>query len=112
MTAARGAAFATAMRVVDRVHGDAADRRALAEPAVTAGLAKVDVLLVRVRHRTDRSHALAAHHAHLARGEAPQRVAGVPTDDLDVGARRPRQLPARARLQPAIGRAHVCTPVT
>ena len=30
---ARGAAFAAAMRMVDRVHGDAAHMRALAEPA-------------------------------------------------------------------------------
>jgi hypothetical protein len=39
MAAARGAALATAVRVVDRVHGHAAVVRALAEPAVAAGLA-------------------------------------------------------------------------
>src|SRR5439155_24124145 len=38
MTAARSAAFASAVRVVDRVLGDAAGQRALAEPAVAAGL--------------------------------------------------------------------------
>src|SRR5689334_1807307 len=36
---AGGAAFAAAMRVVDRVHRHAAHRGLLAEPAVTAGLA-------------------------------------------------------------------------
>src|SRR3546814_10263807 len=38
MAAARGAAFAAAVRVVDRVHGNAAHRRTLAEPAVATGL--------------------------------------------------------------------------
>src|SRR5215469_9176687 len=73
MTAARGAAFAAAMRMVDRVHRDAAHRRLLAEPAIAAGLADRDVLLIRIRDRADRRHALGAHHAHLARGQAQQR---------------------------------------
>src|SRR5215207_7637378 len=38
MTPARGAAFAAAMRMVDRVHGDAAVMRAAAEPALAPGL--------------------------------------------------------------------------
>src|SRR5206468_272988 len=37
VTAARGPAFATAVRVVDRVLGDAAGQRALAEPPLPAG---------------------------------------------------------------------------
>ena len=57
MTAARGTAFAAAMRMVDRVHGDAANARQLAEPAIAAGLADRDVRVVRVRHRADRGEA-------------------------------------------------------
>src|SRR5918994_1189277 len=38
VTAARGAALAAAVRVVDRVFGDAAGQRALAHPAAAAGL--------------------------------------------------------------------------
>src|SRR3546814_19704419 len=55
--------------------------------------------LVRVRHRADRSHALGAHHAHLAGAEAQQRVAGIAADKLHVGAGGPRDLAAPARLQ-------------
>src|SRR6185436_10866378 len=55
MTAAGCAAFAAAMRVVDRVHGDAAIVRTLAQPALAAGLAEIDVAVVRVGHRTHRS---------------------------------------------------------
>ena len=40
MAAARRAAFAAAMRMVDRVHRDAANRRSLAEPALATGLAQ------------------------------------------------------------------------
>src|SRR4051812_2810652 len=48
MPAARGAAFAAAMRVVDRVHHHAAVVRPPAEPARTPGLADLLVLPVRV----------------------------------------------------------------
>jgi hypothetical protein len=39
VTTTRGAAFTTAVRMVDRVHDDAAVMRTLAEPAGTTGLA-------------------------------------------------------------------------
>src|SRR6478609_10846729 len=41
VTAARSPAFTTAMRVVDRVLGDAAGQRALAHPTGAAGLGEV-----------------------------------------------------------------------
>ena len=41
------------MRMVDRVHGDAANRRTMAEPAIATGLADVDVLLVGVGDGAD-----------------------------------------------------------
>src|ERR1700723_3622234 len=53
MTAARGAAFAAAMRMVHRVHRDAAVMGLAAEPAVATGLADRNVHVVRVGHRTD-----------------------------------------------------------
>src|SRR3954447_26819933 len=58
--AARGAALAAAVRVVDRVHHDAAVVRAPAHPARTAGLADLLVLPVRVADRAHRRHALGA----------------------------------------------------
>src|SRR3546814_12206594 len=71
MTATRGAAFTTAVRVIDRVLRDTARQRTLAEPAVAAGLAQVGVLVVGVRHRTHRAHALAADITLFARHETP-----------------------------------------
>src|SRR4051794_29293174 len=73
VTAARGAALAAAMRVVDRVHGDAAIVRALAKPALAAGLAKIDVAVVGVRHGADGGKARAVHDALLTRVEAHDR---------------------------------------
>src|SRR3546814_7155726 len=80
MAAARGAAFTTALRVVDRVLGDAAGQRALAHPAATAGLRQRLVGVVGVRHRTDRAHALAADIALLARAEPHVGEAAVAAD--------------------------------
>src|ERR1700733_8731728 len=50
---ARALALATAMRVVDRVHGDATDRRTLALPTVTARLAELDVAVLGVADFAD-----------------------------------------------------------
>ena len=60
MTATRGAAFTTAVRVIDRVLGDAASQRTTALPARAPGLAEVLVLVVGVRDRANRAHAIAA----------------------------------------------------
>ena len=98
MPAARGAALAAAVRVVDRVHHHAADLRADALEAHAAGLAEVLVRVVRVRHRADRRHALLPHQAQLARGEPDLRVAAVAADELGVGAGRAGDLAALARL--------------
>src|SRR5690606_41377012 len=70
VAAARGAAFAAAMRVIDRVLGDAAGERLHAHPALAAGLGEVLVLVVGVRHRTDRAHAVGPQVTLLARVEA------------------------------------------
>ena len=70
MTAARGAAFAAAVRMIDRVHRDAAIVRTLAEPAIAAGLADRGVHVVGVRHRADRRETLAVDQALLARIQA------------------------------------------
>src|SRR5215475_7638194 len=69
MTAAGGAPFAAAMRMVDRVHGDAAIMRTTAHPTLAAGLADRDVHVVGIRHRPDRGHAAAVDQALLGRIE-------------------------------------------
>src|ERR1700748_2234682 len=49
VAAARGAPFAAAMGVIDRVHGHAAVMRAAAQPALAPGLADRDVHVIGVR---------------------------------------------------------------
>src|SRR3546814_6220275 len=96
MTAARGPAFATAVRMVDRVLRDAARQRALAQPAIATRLGEVLVLVVGVRHRPDRRHALRTDIALLARIEAHHHHPAIANDDLHISACRAQN-----------GRAHV-----
>src|SRR3954452_24773817 len=89
--------FATTVRVVDRVHGDTADGRALALPPHPAGLAPVDVRLLGVAHLADRGPAADVDVADLTRGH-PQ--LGEPTlagHQLDAGAGRAGDLGTAAR---------------
>src|SRR3954468_18777503 len=65
-----GLTLTTTVRVVDRVHGDTADGRALALPAHATGLTPVDVRLVGVADLADGRPAADVDVAHLARGQA------------------------------------------
>ena len=84
MTAARGPAFTTAVRVVDRILRDTAGQRALAQPAVTTGLGEIGVGIVRVRHGADGAHAVRTNVALLARGQADHHHAAIAADELGV----------------------------
>src|ERR1700722_19470932 len=99
MPAARGAAFTTAVRMVDRVHGDAAVVRLTAEPAVTTGLADRDVHMVRIGYRTDGAGAAAVNQALLARVQTDDDVVVVAADQLGVGAGGTGELAALPDLQ-------------
>src|SRR5689334_21661818 len=66
MSAAVGAAFPAAQRVVDRVHRLGAGVRAVAHVPLPPGLADVDVDPVEVAELADGRAALALHPAHLA----------------------------------------------
>src|SRR5262245_30886053 len=99
MTAAGGAPFAAAMRMVDRVHGDAAIVRTPAHPALAAGLADRNVHVVGVRDRPDRPHAAAVDQALLGGIEPDDDVVAVAADDLRIGAGRARDLAALAELE-------------
>src|SRR5215468_3482548 len=90
---------AAAMRMVDRVLGDAAGVRADTEPAAAPGLADDDVLLIGIRHRADRREAVEMHLAHLTGAEADQRIVDVAADQLHERAGGARQLPALLRPQ-------------
>src|ERR1700682_5463900 len=99
MTAAPGAPSTAAVRVVYRVHGDAAVMGLAAEPAIAAGLADRNVHVVRVRHRADGAGAAAVDQALLARVQAHDHVVLVAADDLGVGAGGTGELTALADLQ-------------
>src|SRR5690606_12592564 len=72
VTAAGGAAFTTAHRVVDGVHRRTAVVRATAEPAGLAGLAVVDVAVLGVAEHAHRRAAVGVDTAHFARRHADQ----------------------------------------
>src|SRR5207245_7025698 len=89
-----GLALTTTVRVVDRVHGDTADGRALALPPHAAGLAPVDVGLLGVPDLADRRAAAHVDVADLARRHAQLREPALTGDQLDAGARRAGDLGA------------------
>src|SRR5829696_3124011 len=129
--ARRGLALAAAVRMVPRVHDDAADLGPLAHVPRAAGLAEVLVLVIEIADLSDRGHAADADPAHLTRGQAHlgvlallgQQLRGRPggahdlaalaRNELDVVDRRAerdvrdRQRIADARLGGRPGNDHV-----
>ncbi len=94
-----GAAFAAAMRMIDRLHRRAAHGRTLALPHIAAGLADdFFVHVVRVRHCPDRRAAGQRYAAHFIGIKTQDRVARIATEILRIGARRTCDLSALARL--------------
>src|SRR5690606_2556815 len=93
-----GLGLAAAVRVVDRVHGRAADGRHDAAPAAGAGLAELLEVVLVVAHFADGGAALGRHLAHLARAHAQHRVDALAGDQLHAGAGGARHLRALARL--------------
>src|SRR5260370_27123467 len=94
MAATRGAAFAAAMGMVDRIHRNAAVVRHAAHPALATGLSDPAVHVVLIRDGADRGHAAAVHQALLGRVQSHDDVVLVTPDDLGVSACRARDLPA------------------
>src|SRR5213078_3253683 len=92
-----GAAFAAAVRVVDRVHRDAAHRRADALPALRAGLAVVAQAVLFVRNLADRGAAVDVDLATLARAEPHLRVRAFARQQRARRAGGARDLRALAR---------------
>src|SRR3954453_20634879 len=79
-------ALATTVRVVDGVHDDTADGRALALPPHPAGLAPVDVGLLGVADLTDRGAAADVDVAHLAGGHPQLCARALLRDELGAVA--------------------------
>src|SRR5258708_23731026 len=85
VTSARGLTFTTTVRVIDGVHRDTAVGGANTLPAITAGLADGDVLVVGVADLADGRHALDEDLAGLARWQLEQSVFAFLGDELDSG---------------------------
>ena len=95
----RGAAFAAAVRVVAGVHDRTAAARAHAHVTLAAGLAQVDILMVKVGNDADRRNAVQRDIAHLARGQTHKRVAVFLRHQLSHNAGRANKLAALARVK-------------
>src|ERR1700744_4138089 len=87
-------ALAPAMRVVDRVHGPATNRRALALPPVAACLAELDVAVLGVANLANGRAAPNGHPADFTGRHAERRVRALLGKQLDAGAGGPRDLRA------------------
>src|SRR6202034_2644482 len=74
MTSARGLTFTTTVRVIDRVHRNAAVGWANALPPVASSLTNRDILVIGIANLANGRHALHEHLARLARGQLQKRV--------------------------------------
>ena len=92
-------AFATTVRVVDRVHNRTTDGRADALPAVTASLADLDVGMLGVADFANSRAAGEQHAAHLRRGHAQNGVLAFLTHELDRSTSGASQRSTLAGLQ-------------
>src|SRR4051812_49369661 len=88
VTATRGLALTTTVRVVDGVHDHTADGRALALPPHPAGLAPVDVGLLGVADLADRGAAADVDEAHLTGRHAQRRARALAGHELGAVAGR------------------------
>src|SRR2546423_630942 len=97
VTTARSLSLTAAVRVVDGVHGDAADVGPDAVPARAPGLAVRDVFVLDVADLTDGGVADDGHAPNLARRHAHLSVVALLRHQLREAARRAHQLSALAR---------------
>src|SRR5262249_242195 len=99
VAAAGALTLAAAVRVVDRVHRDAADDRPPPFPAHAAGFAPVDVGLLGVAHLSNGCPAAHIDATNLAPGHAQRRVAPLLAEKPEARAGRTGQLRAAAGPQ-------------
>src|SRR5256886_697974 len=93
-----GLALAATVRVIDRVHGQPAHRRAYALPALGAGLAVAAQVVLVVPHFTDGGAAVDVHLAGLAGLEAQVCIDALARSEGHGTAGAARQLPAAPGL--------------
>src|ERR1700677_125884 len=98
MPAAGRLTLAAAVRMIDRVHSDAAIVWTAPEPTTAAGLADRRIHVVGIRHRADRGETLAVNEPLLARAETQRNVALIAAHDLRVRTGRTGDRAALADL--------------
>src|SRR5579859_5381575 len=88
----RRAALTATVRVTGRVHRRTAHRWPPTLPAITSGLADLDVAMFQVADLSERRHALFMHHAHFTAWHSQLGIFAFTSDQLSRSARCPRQL--------------------
>src|SRR4051812_10397652 len=99
MTAARGLAFTTAVRVIHRVHHDAAVGRLDSHPALAPGFADGDVLVIGVANLADGRHAIDEHATGFAGRQLEQSPFAFLCDQLCLSTGGAHHLRAFAGLE-------------
>src|SRR6185295_18993809 len=99
VTSAGGLSLAAAERMVDRVHGNAANRRPDPEPTAPARLPERDVFMVQIADLADGGVANLVHPANLTGRQLDLHPSGVFGQELRRAACAPHELPAAPRLQ-------------
>src|SRR5438128_523171 len=94
-----GLAFATAVRVIHRVHRQTAYGRTDALVAPGAGLAPDAQVVFEIADLADGGAAVGVHAAQLARAQTQGRVVAFARDQLHAGAGRARELRTLARTK-------------
>ena len=102
-----GLAFAAAVRMVVRVHRDAAVLRADAEPAVAACLTERDVLMLEVADLTDRCAAIHMHLAELAGRQTHVMLFAAAKDGQEESLRAGLRELCSRQAEPAFSRAKI-----
>ena len=92
MTSTGSTAFATAVGVVDRIHGDAADRRTHTSPSFRAGFAQFAQVVFAMTDLTDGRPTVDVNFSHLAGAQMNRRVCDFPRSQLRRTASGPHQL--------------------
>jgi len=99
MAPSRGFPFTTAVRVIDRVHGDAAVVRPLPHPALATGFAEAYVFVFDITDLTDSRGALDGYASDFARWQLQHREVAFFRNKLRLRSRRTRHLAAFAGFE-------------
>ena len=99
MTATGASAFTTAERVVDRVHGHAANLGTTTEPAIATGLAQRDIFMLNVANLTNGSQAGRQNLANFSGRHTQQRILPFLGNKLGISSGSTAELTATTGIE-------------